>query len=85
MATVSIGLPGRAPAAIASAISPAAEGRVSGGGGPAAVSTAVMERAEIGKASRRGSLTPLVIFGHGLLAFSTIALVLLATLGTAAS
>lgn len=85
MATVSIGLPGRAPAAAAGAISPAAEGRLSGSGGPVVVSTAVMERAEIGRVSRRGSLTPLVIFGHGLLAFTTIALVLLATLGTAAS
>jgi hypothetical protein len=85
MATVSIGLPGRARAAAADATSSAAEGRLSGGGGPAVMSTAVMERAEIGRASRRGSLTPLVIFGHGLLAFSTIALVLLATLGTAAS
>jgi hypothetical protein len=81
MATVSIGLPGRAP----DASSPAAEGRLSGSGGPVVMSTAVMERAEIGRVSRRGSLTSLVIFGHGLLAFTTIALVLLATLGTAAS
>jgi hypothetical protein len=81
MATVTIGLPARAPSVSAGGASPAAEGRLSGGG----VGTAVIEKAEIGRVSRRGSLAPLVVVGHGLLAFATIALVLLAALGTAAS
>jgi manganese efflux pump family protein len=91
MATVSIGLPGRARAIAADGTSPAAEGRLSGGGagpvvtGTVVTGTVVIEKAETGRVSRRGSLVPLVIVGHGLLAFTTIALVLLAALGTAAS
>jgi hypothetical protein len=81
MATVSIGLPGRAPRAAASAASPAAEGRMSASG----VATAVIDKAETSRVSRRASLSPLIVVGHGLLAFTTIALVLLAALGTAAS
>jgi manganese efflux pump family protein len=81
MATVSIGLPGRALAGVADGTSLAAEGRLSGG----SLGTAVIEKAETVRTSRRGSLAALVVVGHGLLAFTTIALVLLAALGTAAS
>jgi manganese efflux pump family protein len=81
MATVSIGLPGRAPAvADGGSTSPAAEGHFSGGG----VGTAIIEKAAVGRVSRRSSLAPLVVVGHGLLAFTTIALVMLAAVGTAA-
>jgi hypothetical protein len=81
MATVTIGLPGRAPAVAAGgSTSPAAEGRLSGGG----VSTAIIEKEEVGRVSRRSSLAPLVVVGHGLLAFTTIALVMLAAVGAAA-
>jgi len=48
---------------------------------------AVAGRADVGspaRVSRRASLSPLVVVAHGLLAISTIALVLLAALGTAA-
>jgi manganese efflux pump family protein len=85
MATVSIGLPGRAPAVADGSTSPGAERRLSGGPDGSAVGTAVIEKADSGRVSRRGSLAPLVVVGHGLLAFTTIALVLLAALGTAAS
>jgi len=40
--------------------------------------------ASIGRMSARGRLSPLVVVGHGLLAVTTILLVLLAALGTAA-
>jgi hypothetical protein len=80
MATVS-GLPGRAPAVAADgSTSPAAEARLSGSG----VGTAIIEKAAVGRVSRRSSLAPLVVVGHGLLAFTTIALVMLAAVGTAA-
>jgi hypothetical protein len=48
---------------------------------------AVAGRADVGspaRVSRRASLSPLVVVAHGLLAISTMAVVLLAALGTAA-
>lgn len=84
MATVSIGLPGRAPASPAVG-GPASKRPLSTGTG--AIGTAVVGRADVGtpaKVSRQASLSALVIVAHGLLAISTMALVLLAALGTAA-
>jgi hypothetical protein len=85
MATVSIGLPGRAQAVADGGTGPGVQRRLSGGPDGSPVGTAVIEKADTGRVSRRGSLAPLVVVGHGLLAFTTIALVLLAALGTAAS
>jgi hypothetical protein len=85
MATVSVGLPGRAPADPAAG-GPAGESPLSTGG-IGAIGTAVAGRADLGslaKVSRRASLSPLVVVAHGLLAFGTLALVLLAALGPAA-
>jgi manganese efflux pump family protein len=80
VAIVSIGLPGRAASDAADGASPAAGGML--GAGP--VGTAVIDKAETRRASRRRSLSPLVALIHGLLAFTTIALVLLAAIGHAA-
>jgi len=85
MATVSIGLPGRAPAGPAVG-GPASE-RPFGTGGTGAIGTMVVGRADVGspaRVSRRASLSPLVVVAHGLLAISTMAVVLLAALGAAA-
>jgi hypothetical protein len=77
--------PGRAPASPAAG-GPASE-RPFGTSSIGAIGTAFVGRADVGgpaRVSRRASLSPLVVVGHGLLAISTMALVLLAALGTAA-
>jgi manganese efflux pump family protein len=85
MATVSVGLPGRSPADPAAgelaSESPLSTGSIG------AIGTAVVGRADVGNlagVSRRASMSPLVVVAHGLLAISTMALVLLAALGPAA-
>jgi hypothetical protein len=83
MATVSIGLPGRAPASPA-VEGPASERPLSTGSAGAIGSSVVADVGTPAKVSRRASLSPLVIVAHGLLAISTMALVLFAALGTAA-
>jgi hypothetical protein len=55
--------------------------------GPVVTGTAVIGKADadsIGRASDRGSPSLLIVVGHGLLAITTLMLVLLAALGTAA-
>jgi hypothetical protein len=87
MATVSNTLPGRASANPAAG-GPAGESPLSAGVvGAGGIGTAVIGRADVGSpagVARRASLSPLVVVAHGLLAISTMALVLLAALGTAA-
>ncbi len=56
-------------------------------GGAGAIGTVVAGRADVGspaRVSRRASLSPLVVVAHALLAIGTMAVVLLAALGTAA-
>jgi hypothetical protein len=93
MATVFIGLPGRAPGVAASGVGPADMRPMSTRGtDPAATGLVVTGTAVIGKAgadsigrvSGRGSPSLLIVAGHGLLAITTMVLVLLAALGTAA-
>ncbi len=99
MATVFVGLPGRAPAVAGRGVGPADRRPMSTGAtgpaatGPVVTSTAVTSTAVIGKAdadsigrvSDRGGPSLLIVVGHGLLAITTMVLVLLAALGTAAS
>ncbi|HEX4656368.1 MAG TPA: hypothetical protein VH307_03200 [Streptosporangiaceae bacterium] len=93
MTTVFIGLPGRAPAVVTGGVGPADRRALSTRGtdpaatGPVVTGTAVIGKADadsIGRASDRGSPSLLIVVGHGLLAITTLMLVLLAALGTAA-
>jgi manganese efflux pump family protein len=72
MATVTIGLPSRSPAVATSGAIPAV-GNIRSGGG------------STGPVPPRRRLSPLLVVGHGLLAVTTMALVLLAALGPAAT
>ena len=82
MATLAVGLPGRASPATAAGLGGAT--MAGSGGTPASGSgrTAVLS---VRAPSVRAQLSPLVVFGHGLLAVTTMLLVLLAALGTAAT
>jgi hypothetical protein len=98
MAAVTIGLPGRSPAVAASGILAAASSRNRGsasgsssaGGGGASVSeggggSATGSGGSADQVSPRRRLSPLIVVGHGVLAVTTMALVLLAALGPAAT
>jgi hypothetical protein len=82
MAALTVGLPGRASPATAAGMGAAAMAGSGGTPAPGSGRTAVLS---VRSPSVRAQLSPLVVFGHGLLAVTTMLLVLLAALGTAAT
>ena len=101
MAALAVGLPGRAPVVAGGAARPADESRIRPGGrgtsrastagaGPAStgsISTATADLGVLGTVQKpaRRNLSPLIVVGHGVLAVTTMLLILLAALGAAAN
>lgn len=83
MATLFVGLPGRRSGPVAETGS--AEGAAgAGSAGTSAAQVTLVGARGTGTVSVRARLSPLIVFGHGALAVTTMVLVLLAALGAAA-
>jgi hypothetical protein len=83
MSTLFVGLPGRRAEAVA-ATGGAEGGTGAGSAGTSAAQATLVGARETGTVSVQARLSPLIVFGHGALAVTTMALVLLAALGAAA-
>jgi hypothetical protein len=84
MSTLFVGLPGLRRAGPVAATGGAEGGTGAGNAGTSAAQATLVGARETGMVSVRARLSPLIVFGHGALAVTTMALVLLAALGAAA-